>query len=204
MDGVLTATEKTRFKILQKILKKYNIDLPDSTLPKSFGVKTIPFLSTVVGDQLTLDQIKEIRLEKQRIAREKPEDFVIPYPGAVETIKKLSNYRKVLASNSSLPTIELILKHLGLLDDFEIIVSSDDVTHVKPDPEIYNLAQSKLNIDNSECIIIEDSIPGLKAAKASHIRCIAVAQTNKPEQLIGANIVVAGISGIIEALEDFQ
>ena len=54
----------------------------------------------------------------------------------------------------------------------DVVIAGDDVTHKKPDPEIYNLAAARLGVDKSRCVVVEDSLVGLRAAKAAEMACV--------------------------------
>lgn len=67
-----------------------------------------------------------------------------------------------------------VLDVLGIRDEFDFIATIQDVEHGKPDPEIYNLIAGELGVSHDECLAVEDSASGVKAALAAQIRCIAV------------------------------
>lgn len=195
MDGVLSTTEDTRFKILQEITAKHGLKLDDSTFRLSLGKKTVPFLTEVFGDKITEDIAKQIHLEKQRISKEQPERFVKGYPGAVETVRELSKEFKIgLASNASQFTIGLVLKTLNIRNCFDAIISSDDVSRLKPYGDIYEKAAEALDMDVKDCIAVEDTNIGISAAKSAGMRCIAVRSTQPDEKLREADAIIDNIS----------
>src|SRR5680860_443973 len=67
-----------------------------------------------------------------------------------------------------------VLQAIGLADSFDFVVTNDDVEHNKPEPEIYLLVAQELGVSPAECIVIEDSPSGVRAALAAGMRCIAV------------------------------
>jgi HAD superfamily hydrolase (TIGR01509 family) len=85
--------------------------------------------------------------------------------------------------------VELVLRAAGL-DVFDVIVSAEDVTRGKPDPEGYLLALRRLQLEAAEAIAIEDSPPGIAAAKAAGLRCVAVLGTSRRERLAEADEIV--------------
>jgi HAD superfamily hydrolase (TIGR01509 family) len=98
-------------------------------------------------------------------------------PGAVELIERLRGLGEVqiaLASNSARYLVDDALATSGLADAFDAIVTSDDVEHAKPAPDIYLLACERLGVDPSEAVALEDSTSGVTAAKAAGLACIAV------------------------------
>lgn len=96
--------------------------------------------------------------------------------GAVEAVKKLhdNGYRLALASSSAMRIINVVLEKLGIKEYFEIILTGDDEKRGKPFPDIYLTAIEKLGLEAKDCMVVEDSINGVKAAKAAGLYCIAV------------------------------
>jgi HAD superfamily hydrolase (TIGR01509 family) len=100
-------------------------------------------------------------------------------PGAVELVHALRSRNGVrlgLASNSPRFLVDDALATARLADAFETIVTSDDVEHPKPAPDIYLLACARLGVDPSDALALEDSPSGIAAAKAAGLTCIAVPQ----------------------------
>jgi HAD superfamily hydrolase (TIGR01509 family) len=118
-------------------------------------------------------------------------------PGAVELIEGLRNLAGVrlgLASNSPRYLVDDALKTAGLADAFDSIVTSDDVKHAKPAPDIYLLACERLGVDPSEAVALEDSASGVAAAKAAGLTCIAVPMFAETD--------VSAADRVVDSLED--
>jgi beta-phosphoglucomutase len=79
-----------------------------------------------------------------------------------------------LATMSVRPQVAKILSALNLADVFDVIASREDVENPKPDPEIYRLVSQKLDTAPENCLVIEDSVPGVQAALSAGMHCIAV------------------------------
>lgn len=90
-------------------------------------------------------------------------------------IDKLKNGRKIaLATTASKSNTMDILEYFGISEIFDCILTQDDVSSLKPDPECYNIVMSKLQISSARTIIFEDSDVGIGAANASGAACIKV------------------------------
>ena len=87
-----------------------------------------------------------------------------------------------LASSSSKEFIELILNKLGVIEYFEVIISGEDVQKSKPAPDIFQKAAEALNVEPSNCLVIEDSGHGVKAAKLAEMKCIGFNNPNSGKQ----------------------
>lgn len=104
-------------------------------------------------------------------------DEIHPMPGVKEVVTELANMEIPLAvASSSYPdVIRMILEKTGLAQYFPVVVDSRMAGSSKPDPDIFLLAAKKLNVNPSECLVIEDSANGIRAAKAAGMTCIAYA-----------------------------
>ena len=103
-------------------------------------------------------------------------------PGAVEFVENaaLEGFQLAIVSGALRREIELILDLIGLRPHFAEIVAAEDVNACKPDPAGYNRARELLDLPARRCVVIEDSLPGLQAARAAGLRC-AMLTTSHPE-----------------------
>lgn len=99
---------------------------------------------------------------------------------------KSSGYKLAVCSNSIRNTIETMMEKSGLESYLDFIISNQDVTHGKPDPEMYNKAINKLGFEPSECLIVEDNENGIKAALASGAHLLKV---ENPDEVHYYNII---------------
>jgi HAD superfamily hydrolase (TIGR01509 family) len=83
-------------------------------------------------------------------------------------------YRIAVASNSIRNTIEVMMRYAELDGYLDFIISNEDVTKAKPDPEMYSLAISKLRVQPEECLVVEDNENGIRAARASGAHVLEV------------------------------
>ena len=84
------------------------------------------------------------------------------------------NYTLVLATMSHLPEAKKVTETMGIYDQFNLVLSRDDVENGKPEPDIYNKAKEILGLRADECLVIEDSVNGIKAAQNADIPVFAV------------------------------
>jgi HAD superfamily hydrolase (TIGR01509 family) len=94
-----------------------------------------------------------------------------------------------LATMSYCTQVQRVLRILDLSGEFDFVASRDDVEHGKPDPEIYRLVSTELGIPPQECLVIEDSPSGVKAALAAGMWCIAVTTPFTRDQLHTADLL---------------
>jgi beta-phosphoglucomutase-like phosphatase (HAD superfamily) len=95
-----------------------------------------------------------------------------------------------IASSTPRANIDAVLIRLGLKDVFQAIVSSEDVVHGKPDPEVFLIAAERLHLEPKQAVVFEDAHVGIEAAHAAGMAVIAVATTHSLEELRAADLVV--------------
>ncbi|MGE0131068.1 MAG: HAD family hydrolase [Blastocatellales bacterium] len=122
------------------------------------------------------------------------------FPGVVELVRGLADkFPMAIASGALRDEIEMVLERGGIRDCFQTIIAAEDVSACKPDPEGYVKALAALNanarapIRPGECLVIEDSIAGIEAAKRAGMRCLAVTNSYRPEELKQADWIVASL-----------
>lgn len=118
-------------------------------------------------------------------------------PGAADFVREAAagGYRLAVVSGALRREIELVLTESGLRPHFPVIVAAEDVVRCKPDPEGYRRAREALGVDPGSCLVIEDSLPGLEAARQAGIRCLMLATSHGPEQLAQADQVWTDFRG---------
>jgi HAD superfamily hydrolase (TIGR01509 family) len=112
-------------------------------------------------------------------------------PGALEFIERAAfdGFRLAIVSGALRSEIELVLCLAGLRAHFAGIVAAEDVGYCKPDPQGFNHGREMLELGPGRCVAIEDSLPGLSAARAAGLRC-AMLTTSHPEDACGDADVV--------------
>jgi HAD superfamily hydrolase (TIGR01509 family) len=114
------------------------------------------------------------------------------FPGAQELVGicRRAGLRLAVASSADAIKIEANLRQIGLPPEtWDAVVTGEDVGPKKPAPDIFLTAAAKLGLGPAECVVVEDAVNGVQAAKAAGMRCVAVAQTFAPAQLQGADVV---------------
>lgn len=121
-------------------------------------------------------------------------------PGALDAVRRLAAaFTLGLASSSNRELIDAVLAAGGVGELFAATVSSEEVARGKPAPDVYLEAARRLDVDPADCVAIEDSHNGIRAAKAAGMRCIAVPNPHFPpgeEALAEADAVVASVDAL--------
>ena len=180
------------------MLNKRGLVLEESYYLKSIGVKTKEFLQKYFGNEISSSEIAEIYQNYKKEFYNHPEKYIQIQPYVIKCCTGLSNNRYTLAISSSTRKIDIlfVLKSLNLNKLFKVIIGSEDTVHSKPDPEVYLKTIAELGYSPKECIAIEDSHIGIKAAKAAGIKCIAVTYTLKRNKLTEADIIIDSLDEV--------
>ncbi len=112
-------------------------------------------------------------------------------PGVRDFIEAASAAGMALgvASSALLREVEFVLQMANLRDHFETLVSAEQVERCKPDPQIFERARQRMRLATEECVVIEDSLPGIEAALAGRFRCVAIASSLPASALTHADMV---------------
>ncbi|CAN5470823.1 HAD family phosphatase [soil metagenome] len=101
--------------------------------------------------------------------------------GALEAVRRIAAERPVaIASSAHREVIDAALAATGLADTFAVVVSSDEVAHGKPAPDVYLAAAARLGADPATCLVVEDSYNGVRAAKAAGMTTVLVPNVSVP------------------------
>jgi HAD superfamily hydrolase (TIGR01509 family) len=187
LDGVLVEAKNIHFDALNRALgKKYEINW-DEHLSIYDGLKTNQKLEILTERKgLSRDMYKKIWDDKQKYTSEELLN-IVESDDLKTCIQKLSDegYKLAVCSNSIKKTVLIVLSKLGIIQNFDLILSNEDVINSKPHPEIYWKAMSKLGFIPEETLIVEDSPYGLLAASRSRADILRV---NSPKDVTYENI----------------
>jgi len=113
-----------------------------------------------------------------------------PLPGAITFIAsaRADGYRLAVASSADRIKVGINLREIGVPPEtFDAIVSGEDVIHKKPAPDIFLVAAERLGVPPENCIVVEDAVNGVAAARAAGMRCLALTTSFTSKQLAGAD-----------------
>ena len=177
MDGVISDTQKFHSSVESRILSREGVEIsPEEITQKYAGSRVIDFFSGLLRERFSHDQILKLVEEKRNTVLEIVRKEAVFMPGAERLIRNLydKNMPIAVASSSNATFVNAILSKLEVYKLFNVIVSGDMVTKGKPDLEIFLLAASKLCVAPDRCLVIEDAIYGMQAAKSAGMKCIGL------------------------------
>ena len=176
MDGVIVDTEPVHHFAYHQHFKHLNIDVTDEMYATFTGNSTKNVYQKLKDTFQLLDEIDGLVDYKRQLfnnAFDEKEDLDL-LPGVKDLIENLhsNGMQLVLASSASKVTIGRVFKRFNLHQYFTHIVSGEDFPKSKPHPAIFEKAAELSGTPKEECVVIEDSTNGIKAAKAAGIYCI--------------------------------
>ena len=118
-------------------------------------------------------------------------------PGIVETARVSADVLLAIATSGNRDKQFPVIEGAGLrLEWFDVVVTGDDVTRKKPDPQIYEITAEKLSLPPARCVVLEDAPAGVAAAKAAGAVCVAVTSSVDAEKLRDADLVVDSLEEV--------
>ncbi|MBW5448293.1 HAD-IA family hydrolase [Cohnella sp. CFH 77786] len=176
-DGTLLDSESCAFEAFGDMYKEHGHELALEKWALCIGTADGPFdpyedLQTKVGRKLERETLKA-RFEEELLARALRAELRPGVPGILEEARRLG-LSIGLASSSVRTWIDRHLTARGIRGYFETIKTSDDVEKVKPDPALYRLALEALGVRPDEAVAVEDSLNGMRAAKAAGMQVVIV------------------------------
>jgi HAD superfamily hydrolase (TIGR01509 family) len=195
MDGVIVDSEPYSMQALIDILRQHGVEPTEDDLRRSYGRRVREdFVDYFSRYGVTADLDIAIAHKHARYYH-LAAGHLQPFPGVMRLLRRIRarGYRLALASSGDRVKVAFGMQALELNGTFEAIVSGDDVTHSKPDPEIYLTAARRLGVTPTACVAIEDAPAGVEAAKRAGMRCIAVTNSVRREQLHRADLIVASL-----------
>jgi HAD superfamily hydrolase (TIGR01509 family) len=195
-DGVVVDSEKASLEAFVEAVAEYGVNLSDEEVRESCGITDADIVQKIngkYGKTIDYDEFKRRKLELYR--RKVEQEGIKNFPGVRELIALLRSrgIPYALASSGSRAKIEYNLLRTRLAEDFSVIVSCEDVKRGKPDPEIFLLAAERIGRRGEDCIVVEDSPNGIRAAAAAGMRCIAVTHTFQETELREAEFRVTNL-----------
>ncbi|MFZ1081463.1 MAG: HAD family phosphatase [Candidatus Kryptoniota bacterium] len=194
LDGVLIDSSRIHYHGWRDVLRGLNKDLDYGTFRQSFfGKRGQETLEIIFGKEKFSPE------ETKKISDEVDSNFVktvgqvgVPVSGALEFVRSLkeSGEKVALATSAPRQNVDAFLKAFVLRGIFDAEVCGDDVSSGKPDPEVFLKAASELNEDTKNCVVFEDSLSGVTAAKAAGMTCVGLLTTTSREVLKAADYFI--------------
>jgi len=196
-DGVLVNSEPFSCAAWFSSLKEFDINLPSNfDFTPLFGLNTksvVRFFYDRFPEQLKFISPKIIQEKKEEEYYRLSAGNLHVFPGIIEFLNELQNnhFKKIVASSGVPKKIEFNLFQSGLKEWFPQYVSGEEVQFGKPHPDIFLKAAEKLNVLPEECVVFEDALNGIDAAKKAGMFVIGITNTFSADKLKRADIIIS-------------
>ncbi len=199
MDGVLVDTGEAHFASWRQVMAELSAPFSRTDFERTFGMNNAGILALLLDEELTAEEIQSIGDRKERLFRQLVRGNARPLPGVLDWLARLSTLgvRQAIASSAPQENIDVLVDELGLRDYFQAIVSGAGMPG-KPNPNVFLEAARRIGTRPAACVVVEDAIAGVQAARNAGMRCIAVTTTNSAEKLAAADIVVGRLDELSE------
>lgn len=197
LDGVVLDSADEHRRAWHRLADDEGIVFTDENFWATFGQRNndiIPHYWPVNS----AERLQELANRKEAYFREFVRETATFLPGAEELMRSLheAGFVQALASSTPVENIRLIDELLGLGRYLSALVSGENVEHGKPAPDIFLRAAQELGIAASSCMVIEDAVAGVQAARAAGMYCIAVAGERDLPGLRAANLIVRNLTEV--------
>ena len=193
MDGTLIDSEEFHWISWRDTLATEGVPITHEQFLASFGQRNDSILTRWLGAGAGCERMARISNAKEERYRELVrKKGILPEPGVTNWVPRLheQGWLRAIASAAPRPNIDVVLDALGAAHCFQGIVSAEDVHRGKPDPEVYLLAASRVDVPPNRCIVVEDAVAGVEGARRAGMRSIGVSHNGVQ---LAADVVVSSL-----------
>ena len=200
VDGVLVDSYHAHFESWKLLGKETGVTLDERQFAESFGRRSREVIRQHWGSSLPEQEVKRLDQRKEGLFREIIERSFPGMDGARELIESLNGLHVAVGSSAPKENVALVLDRLGVKDRIQAAVTGEDVTRGKPDPQVFQLAAEELGVPADRCVVIEDAVPGIEAARAAGMKVVALVSTGRDASTLRA----AGPDLVVRSLRELS
>lgn len=196
LDGVLIDSEPLHFRATQEILAAHGVPLTDQDyFGRLVALTDVELFGRLLADRP--DLVPRAVAEKQARYRVLAQGGLPAFRDGVGLVERSAGRVPLaVATGATREEAEGALRSLGIRDRFVALVTCEDTARGKPDPAPYRLAAARLGLPPEGCLAVEDTVDGIRAARAAGMRCVAVTHTHPREHLMEADLVLQSLDGL--------
>jgi beta-phosphoglucomutase len=202
VDGTLVDTAELHFAAWTSLAAEVGKPFTRADFTATFGRRNPEIIHQVFGTHYTDAEIADLGFRKEEFYRAAARQGVELLPGARSLLDGLNaaGFRQAIGSSAPRENLDLILALTASRRFFDAIVSAEDTQRGKPDPQVFQVAAQKLGVNAAHCLVMEDAVAGVEAAKAGGMKCVAVRFVgHHPEAALaeaGADLVVSSLEAV--------
>ena len=186
MDGVLVDSNPFHLRKWAAFLREHRIPFDEEKLAEIvLGPPNEVIFQRYFGGQITPKRMQELSEDVEAEFRRAIAPHARPCPGVRRLIEacRAHSIPMAVASCAISKNVEFLVTAFELRPYFQAILSRNEISHAKPDPEIYLKTAAQLGIEPAACVVFEDSFVGIEAAKRAGMKCVAIASSFHAEDL---------------------
>jgi beta-phosphoglucomutase len=202
VDGTLVDTAELHFQAWQAVCREQGRPFTRADFAATFGRRNPEIIHALFGDRFDERQTAALGERKEELYRAAAGKGVSLLPGARALLEDLqrAGFAQAIGSSAPRANLELILRLTGAEPFFQAAVSMEDTQRGKPDPQVFLVAAERVGVPPGRCVVVEDAVAGVEAARAGGMKCIAVRFVgHHPEDALrraGADLVVSSLEEV--------
>lgn len=200
MDGTMIRNMSHHKKAWQEFLQRHGVHLSDEEFQQKIsGKKNDAIFELVFGKRLSDDELARYADEKESIYRELYKTDIEEVEGLTDFISKLQRLgiKTAIATTAPKSNRDFALDALSLDGKFEVILGDEHVSNGKPHPEIYLETAKLLDVEPKDCVVLEDSPPGIRSGEAAGMTVIALQTSHDASDLSEADYLVSDFTELL-------
>jgi beta-phosphoglucomutase len=194
LDGTLVDSADYHWRAWKATMGLEGVRLARSDFDATFGQRNDAILSRWLGPETTPDRVERIGAAKEATYRRlMREGGLVPLPGATTWLARLrrNRWKQAIASSAPRANVDAVVDVLGWEGRFDALAAAEDVTAGKPDPQVFLVAAGRLGVSPSRCVVVEDAVAGIEAARRAGMRSIGVGPAQWCEPDVAAPTLAA-------------
>jgi beta-phosphoglucomutase len=203
VDGTLVDTAAMHFEAWRRTCLELGRDFTRTDFANTFGRRNPEIMTELFGNRFHTAEVEDIGKRKEDYYRDAArEQGVVLLPGVAALLEGLrsAGFRQAIGSSAPRENVDLILQLTGTAEYFAGISASEDAQRGKPDPQVFLIAAQHIGIAPAHCVVLEDAVAGVQAARNGGMRVIAVTfvghHSEEKLRAAGADRVVATLAEV--------
>jgi beta-phosphoglucomutase family hydrolase len=193
LDGTLLDNNSFHRQSWIEYLKNMGREISEEEFNQNFNGRTNKdVIEYIFNRKMSPEEILKYSLEKEAVYRKIYKPFIKPVVGLIQLLQILKQKKipMAIATSGIQPNIDFMFENVPIKEYFSEVVNSSHISKGKPDPEIYLKVASLLKVEPKNCLVFEDAVVGVNAAKAAGMKVIAVATTQPKAELADADKII--------------
>jgi beta-phosphoglucomutase len=201
VDGTLVDTAELHFQAWVKVAQQLGKPFDRDDFAATFGRRNPEILRQLFGEELNEQEVADLGALKEDLYRDEARKGVDLLPGVRTLLEGLhaAGILQAIGSSAPLQNVRLILELTRTASFFSAVASMEDTQRGKPDPQVFLVAAAKLGVSPSRCLVMEDAVAGVQAAKAGGMKCVAVRFVGHHSE---EKLAAAGADRVVRTLEE--